>query len=181
MNKNLSWTAIAAAIVLLIVGLAMYGCVPTQPTDQGGDNTFNLSCIGSDVCNQGNTGNGGTGTNGPANLPEGSTIRVGIFGHDCPAGVATPNNGSGQIRIACRGAGITATPKGPGGVDLDPAVHGTQIEWQVTGGGVTCTGSYLGEAFNQFCTCPAGSAGSTFSLSAKVKNVTGVLNGSCLP
>lgn len=174
-----------AGVMAVLVGLMALslmfavGCVPTAP-DPPPQPNISFSCIGNS-CNTGEQSNGQTGAQGPANLPEGTTIRVGIFGHDCPANVTPPNNGSGQIRSSCRGAGITATPKDRNGVDLDASVHGTQIEWSVTGGTATCTGSYLGNVFNQFCSCPAGSAGTTFSLTAKVKNVTGVLNGSCIP
>ncbi len=169
------------AIGAVLVAALSFGCgyVP-PPTDPAPIPNISFNCIGNS-CNTGEQGNGnGTGSNGTPSLPDGSTVRVGIFGHDCPAGVTAPNNGSGQIKIACRGAGITATPKDKSGADLDATVHGSTVEWQVTGGGATCTGSYLGNVFNQFCTCPAGSAGTTFSLTAKVKNVTGVLNGTCI-
>jgi hypothetical protein len=175
-KRDIRKTALIALVVGAVVG-ALAACVPQGPTDPGDINV--------NVSNNATNNNGGNGASpspgtGATALPEGSTIRVGIFGHDCPSGVTAPNNGSGQIKIACRGAGITATPKSASGTDLDASVHGTVIQWAVTGGSVVCTGSYLGNTFNQFCTCPAGSAGTTFSLSATVKNVTGVLNGSCI-
>lgn len=174
--ESLPWWG-AALVALLVVALA--ACVPTGPTVPP-ENNFSFNCIGNS-CNTGEQSNGQSGAQGPATLPEGTKIRVGIFGADCPPGVAAPPNSSGQIRIACRGAGITATPKDKNDADLPESVHGSQIEWSVAGGGATCTGSYLSNVFNQFCTCPAGSAGTTFTLTAKVKNVTGVLNGSCIP
>lgn len=158
----------------LVVAVA---CVP-QPTEPG---DINVNVNNTATNNAGGNGASPSPGTGAGTLPEGSTVRVGIFGHDCPTGVTPPNNGSGQIRVSCRGAGITATPKSASGADLDASVHGSVIEWSVAGGSAVCSGSYLGNSFNQFCACPAGSAGTTFSLTAKVKNVTGVLNGSCIP
>lgn len=166
------------ALILALAGSLAACTLPTEP-DPPPQPNISFSCIGNS-CNVGDTGSGQTGAQGPATLPEGTTIRVGIFGHDCAPGTVTPPNSSGQIKASCRGAGITATPKDKNGADLDASVHGTQIEWSVAGGSVTCTGSYLGNVFNQFCSCPAGAVGTTFSLTAKVKNVTGVLNGSCV-
>ena len=165
------WVHMIAAVLAAL----SFACSP--PTAPGDINIFN---------NNQATNNAGGPTASPSpgsgsdKLPEGSTIRVGIFGQDCPSGVTPPPNSSAEVKIACKGAGITATPKSAAGTDLDASVHGQTIEWSVTGGAVSCTGSYLGNVFNQLCVCPAGSAGATFSLTAKVKDKTGVLNGKCV-
>lgn len=41
-------------LVLVAVALALFACVPTQPTPPPENNTF--SCIGQNACNTGNTG-----------------------------------------------------------------------------------------------------------------------------
>jgi hypothetical protein len=162
------------ALAVLAVVLTGWACTPTEPGDI---NIYNNNQATNNAGGHSASPSPGSGSD---KLPEGSTIRVGIFGQDCPSGVTPPPNSSAEVKIACRGAGITATPKSAAGTDLDASVHGTQIEWSVTGGAVSCTGSYLGNVFNQLCVCPAGSAGATFSLTAKVKDKTGVLNGKCV-
>lgn len=175
MNRGIWNLSAALSALLCVVAAVTLACSP--PTEPGDINIFNSN---SAVNNAGGPSTSASPGPGSDKLPEGSTIRVGIFGQDCPSGVTPPPNSAAEVKIACKGAGITATPKSAAGTDLDASVHGTQVEWAVTGGAVTCTGSYLGNVFNQLCVCPAGSAGATFSLTAKVKDKTGVLNGKCV-
>lgn len=167
--------AAIAAVLIVLAGLTASCSPPQAPSDIYIQNVNTNNNGGSNPSASPSPGSG-SGT-----LPEGSTIRVALFGQDCPTGVERPNNGTGQISVRCSGGAITATPKGPNGADLPAEVHGTQIEWSGPFGaaGVSCTPSFLGNAFNQLCKCAA--AGGTFTLSAKVKNVTGVFAGTCVP
>ena len=55
-------------------------------------------------------------------------VRVAFYGFDCPKGMTVPKNGSGQLPVGCAGY-VTATPKTKDNKDVDPRVHGSDIQW----------------------------------------------------
>jgi hypothetical protein len=63
---------------------------------------------------------------GAADLIDG--VRVAFYGFDCPKDVVVPKNGSGQLPVGCAGF-VTATPKTKDNKDVDPRVHGSEIQW----------------------------------------------------
>jgi hypothetical protein len=153
-----------------IVWLTTFACTPPP-----GDTTGNCTGFCGDLIlnPNGPTVSPSPGT-GSDTLPANSTVRVGIFGMSCPAGVPVPNNGARQIPAGCT-AYLTATPKGPDGIDLSPAVHGPNCAWRSDG---VIDLSAATEAFNQDARCP--SPGDS-TVTATVKNLSGSVGLACLP
>jgi hypothetical protein len=155
-------------VIGIAFGLTVYACTPPTAPDIDIYNNNQAT----------NNGGGGSPTASPSpgsggDLPPNSTVRVGIFGMSCPAGVVVPNNGARQIPGGCT-AYLTATPKGADGIDLSPAVHGPNCAWRADG---VIDLSQATEAFNQDARCP--SPGDS-TVTATVKNLSGSVGIACL-
>jgi hypothetical protein len=57
-------------------------------------------------------------------------VRVGFYGIRCPGDRKPPRNGEGVLPVDCTGF-VTATPKKDDDTDVDPRVHGPEIEWEL--------------------------------------------------
>ena len=105
-------------------------------------------------------------------------IRVAFFGFDCPDGVEVPNNGQGRLPVGCAGF-VTATPKTRDNKDVDPRVHGPDIQWiHWEGHEQIKVEDFPGVTFNKTLT---GIQEGGFRLCAVVKGVEGCLNGMVTP
>jgi len=105
-------------------------------------------------------------------------IRVAFYGFDCPDGVEVPKNGLGKLPVGCEGF-VTATPKTKDNEDVDPRVHGPDIQWIHWEGHEQVTvEDFPGVAFNKTL---VGVQEGNFRLCAVVKGVEGCLNGTVIP
>jgi hypothetical protein len=105
-------------------------------------------------------------------------VRVAFYGFDCPKGVVPPKNGSGQLPVGCEGF-VTATPKTKDNTDVDPRVHGPEIQWIHWEGHEQVTvEDFPGVTFNKTL---IGVQEGNFRLCAVVKGVEGCLNGTVIP
>ena len=104
-------------------------------------------------------------------------IRVAFFGFDCPDGVEAPRNGAGTLPVGCEGF-VTATPKTRDNQDVDPRVHGPDIQWIHWEGHEQVRVDFPGVPFNKTL---VGLEPGGFRLCAVVKGVEGCLNGTVTP
>ena len=105
-------------------------------------------------------------------------VRVAFYGFDCPKGVAVPKNGLGQVPVGCAGF-VTATPKTKDNTDVDPRVHGPDIQWiHWEGHEEVKVEDFPGVPFNKVVD---GVQEGGFRLCAVVKGVEGCLNGTVIP
>ena len=105
-------------------------------------------------------------------------VRVAFFGFDCPEGVETPKNGMGRVPVGCVGF-VTATPKTKDNHDVDPRVHGPDIQWiHWEGHEQVKVEDFPGQTFNKVV---VGVQEGGFRLCAVVKGVEGCLNGTVTP
>jgi hypothetical protein len=105
-------------------------------------------------------------------------IRVAFFGFRCPEGVEVPRNGAGQLPVGCEGY-VTATPKTKDNKDVDPRVHGPDIQWiHWEGHEQVLVEDFPGVPFNKTL---VGLEPGGFRLCAVVKGVEGCLNGTVIP
>ena len=105
-------------------------------------------------------------------------VRVAFFGFDCPDGVEAPRNGVGQLPVGCVGF-VTATPKTRDNEDVDPRVHGPDIQWiHWEGHEQVRVEDFPGVTFNKTL---VGLEEGGFRLCAVVKGVEGCLNGTVTP
>ena len=105
-------------------------------------------------------------------------IRVAFFGFDCPDGITPPNNGQGKLPVGCVGF-VTATPKTKDNKDVDPRVHGPDIQWiHWEGHEQVKVEDFPGVTFNKTL---VGLEEGGFRLCAVVKGVEGCLNGTVIP
>ena len=106
------------------------------------------------------------------------SIRVAFFGFDCPKGMEVPKNGAGQLPVGCAGF-VTATPKTKDNKDVDPRVHGPDIQWiHWEGHEQVKVEDFPGVPFNKIVD---GLQEGGFRLCAVVKGVEGCLNGTVIP
>lgn len=160
--KTNRWREALAGLVL--AGM-LSACVNSITTATGGSSSQSQGGGSDGPGASPSPGAGGT-------LPEGSTVRVGLFGQSCPQGTTPPNNGSRTILPGCTGF-MTATPKDAQGLDLAPAVHGPSCVWSVFG---SLNLLDAGNPFNKDARCA--SPGDS-NVSAVVKNVTGSVGITC--
>lgn len=105
-------------------------------------------------------------------------VRVAFYGFDCPKGVEAPRNGLGQLPVGCAGF-VTATPKTKDNKDVDPRVHGPDIQWiHWEGHEQVKVEDFPGVPFNKIVD---GVQEGSFRLCAVVKGVEGCLNGTVIP
>jgi hypothetical protein len=105
-------------------------------------------------------------------------VRVAFYGFDCPKGMEAPRNGAGQLPVGCAGF-VTATPKTKDNRDVDPRVHGPEIQWiHWEGHEEIKVEDFPGVAFNKTL---VGVQEGNFRLCAVVKGVEGCLNGTVIP
>jgi hypothetical protein len=105
-------------------------------------------------------------------------VRVAFFGIRCPDERTPPRNGEGKLPVGCVGS-VTASPKNRDGGDVDPRIHGPQIEWSLEQEGDFVRLDDVPEStFNKNVT---GKEKGHFSLCAVVKEVKGCLNGEVIP
>jgi hypothetical protein len=57
-------------------------------------------------------------------------VRVHFFSIRCPEGIAAPDNAEKKLPVGCTGW-VSATPKDKANKDVPPAIHGTQIVWEI--------------------------------------------------
>lgn len=164
----------ARALLLLLAGLLLVSCGEESPTAPTLPN-ISISVPTTIIVGGVPTASPSPGDGGA--LPTGSTVRVGVFGATCPAGVAPPNNGAREMKLPCT-AHLTATPKGPDGQDLSLAVHGPAITWSAPFGTATVQCLAPSQPFNR--DCKASTIG-TFHIEATVKGVTGGLDVTVVP
>jgi hypothetical protein len=106
------------------------------------------------------------------------SVRVAFFGINCKNGKYAPPNGLGALPVGCDGS-VTATPKTKANQDVDPRIHGPEIDWRVRDGAERIkVGDFPGVAFNKIVT---GLDEGEFSICATVKGVEGCLNGRVTP
>jgi hypothetical protein len=104
-------------------------------------------------------------------------VRVAFWGFDCDPGVVVPPKLARELPRGCDGA-VTATPKDQDGVDVPPAVHGPDIEWELRHGSdvvKVLPDPRYPNPFNVLLR-HKGPVGS-FQLCATVQGVEGCLNG----
>ncbi len=76
-------------------------------------------------------------------------VRVGFYGIRCEGDREPPRNGQGLLPVNCTGY-VTATPKKADDSDVDPRVHGPEIEWQLVPlGGRVILANYSEIPFNK--------------------------------
>jgi hypothetical protein len=76
-------------------------------------------------------------------------VRVGFYGIRCEGDRKPPRNGEGLLPMGCTGY-VTATPKKADDTDVDPRVHGSEIEWQLISlGGRVTLAEYADIPFNK--------------------------------
>jgi hypothetical protein len=101
------------------------------------------------------------------------TVRVNPFGYGCSGG-DEPANSSGVLPLNCT-ARVTATPKGPGGIDVPDTIHGPNITWFIKSGASHIM--VLDDPTQPFNKNVRGLSVGPFELAATVCNVTGVWSG----
>ncbi len=105
-------------------------------------------------------------------------VRVGFYGIRCPGDREPPRNGQGLLPVNCTGY-VTATPKKADDTDVDPRVHGPEIEWQLVPlGGRVVLSNYSDIPFNQVV---RGYSPGDVRLCATVQNHQGCLNIKVIP
>jgi hypothetical protein len=105
-------------------------------------------------------------------------VRVAFFGFNCPEGIEPPRNGAGTLPVGCEGF-VTATPKTRDNKDVDPRVHGPDIQWiHWEGHEQVRVEDFPGVTFNKTL---VGLEPGGFRLCAVVKGVEGCLNGTVTP
>jgi hypothetical protein len=105
-------------------------------------------------------------------------VRVGFYGIRCPGDREPPRNGQGLLPVDCTGY-VTATPKKKDDTDVDPRVHGPEIEWQLVPlGGRVIVSNYSDIPFNKVV---RGYSPGDVRLCATVQNRQGCLNIKVIP
>jgi hypothetical protein len=105
-------------------------------------------------------------------------VRVGFYGIRCPGDREPPRNGQGLLPVDCTGY-VTATPKKKDDTDVDPRVHGPEIEWQLVSlGGRAIVSNYSDIAFNKVV---RGYSPGDLRLCATVQNHQGCLDFKVIP
>lgn len=105
-------------------------------------------------------------------------VRVGFYGIRCPGDREPPRNGQGLLPVDCTGY-VTATPKKKDDTDVDPRVHGPEIEWKLVSlGGRAIVSSYSDIPFNKVV---RGYSPGDVRLCATVQNHEGCLNIKVIP
>jgi hypothetical protein len=100
-------------------------------------------------------------------------VRVGFYGIRCEGERKPPRNGEGLLPVGCTGY-VTATPKRADDTDVDPRVHGSEIEWQLVPlGGRVILSNYSEIPFNKVV---KGYSPGDVRLCATVANHQGCLN-----
>lgn len=106
------------------------------------------------------------------------SIRVAFFGISCPDGRVPPRNGEGRLPVGCVGF-VTATPKDKNNQDVDPRIHGPNIDWELRGGDEAVRVENVpNQAFNKNV---YGLAIGEFILCAKVRGIEGCLIANVIP
>jgi hypothetical protein len=105
-------------------------------------------------------------------------VRVGFYGIRCPGERKPPRNGEGLLPVNCTGY-VTATPKKEDDTDVDPRIHGPEIEWQLVSlGGRVIVSSYSDIPFNRVV---HGYSPGDVRLCATVQNHQGCLDIKVIP
>jgi hypothetical protein len=105
-------------------------------------------------------------------------VRVGFYGIRCEGDRKPPRNGEGLLPVNCTGY-VTATPKKADDTDVDPRVHGPEIEWQLISlGGRVVLSNYSDVEFNKVV---RGYSPGDVRLCATVQNHQGCLNIKVIP
>jgi hypothetical protein len=105
-------------------------------------------------------------------------VRVGFYGIRCEGQRTPPRNGEGRLPVGCTGY-VTATPKKQNDTDVDPRVHGPDIEWQLVSlGGRVIVSNYSDIAFNKVV---KGYSPGDVHLCATVQNHQGCLDIHVVP
>jgi len=105
-------------------------------------------------------------------------VRVGFYGIRCPGDRDPPRNGQGLLPVGCTGF-VTATPKKADDTDVDPRVHGPEIEWQLVSlGGRVFVSENADIPFNRIV---RGYSPGDVRLCATVQNHQGCLNIKVIP
>jgi hypothetical protein len=106
-------------------------------------------------------------------------VRVAFFGIKCPEGIAVPRNGENKLPVGCTGS-VTASPKNKDGHDVDPRIHGTQINWTFfQEGDYVAISDDPASDFNKQVI--GKNAGGDFDLCAVVKEVQGCMRAAVVP
>ena len=109
-----------------------------------------------------------------------ASVRVAFYGFRCQDGVATPRNSTGELPLGCVGY-ATATPKKRDGTDVDPRIHGTEIEWNHRSGHEQVEIHPDDATFNIFNRLVVPRQTGSWSLCGTVRGVEGCLNGTVIP
>jgi hypothetical protein len=105
-------------------------------------------------------------------------VRVGFYGIRCPDDRKPPRNGEGLLPVDCTGY-VTATPKKADDSDVDPRVHGPEIEWKLVPlGGRVVLANYSEIPFNKVV---KGYSPGDVRLCAIVQNHEGCLSIKVIP
>lgn len=105
-------------------------------------------------------------------------VRVGFYGINCPGDRKPPRNGEGLLPVNCTGY-VTATPKKADDTDVDPRVHGPEIDWQIVPlGGRVVLADYSDIPFNKVV---RGYSPGDLRLCATVQDHQGCLNIKVIP
>jgi hypothetical protein len=105
-------------------------------------------------------------------------VRVGFYGIRCEGDREPPRNGQGLLPVNCTGY-VTATPKKADDTDVDPRVHGSEIDWQLVPlGGRVIVASYSDIPFNKVV---KGYSPGDVRLCATVQGHQGCLNIKVIP
>jgi hypothetical protein len=105
-------------------------------------------------------------------------VRVGFYGIRCEGDREPPRNGQGLLPVNCTGY-VTATPKKADDSDVDPRVHGPEIEWRLVPlGGRVILANYSDIPFNKVV---KGYSPGDVRLCATVQNHEGCMNIKVIP
>lgn len=105
-------------------------------------------------------------------------VRVGFYGIRCEGEREPPRNGQGLLPVNCTGY-VTATPKKADDTDVDPRIHGPEIEWQLVPlGGRVIVSDYSDIPFNKVV---RGYSPGDVRLCATVQDHQGCLNIKVIP
>ena len=105
-------------------------------------------------------------------------VPIFIFGYQCPDDRLTPDYGERKIPLGCT-ALVTATPKDKNNKDVDPRIHGPEINWSISQGADRIdVHGFPDVPFNLKVT---GVQVGHFGLCAKVKGKEGCMDGDVIP
>ncbi len=169
MRSKLNSTVSAGALTALVIAPALFlwGC---QAEDPASPSVVYVNQ------NQSVTVGGPSPSPGSGGLPEGSVVRVEVYGDSCPGG-GQARPAPGQLKAGCSMA-ITCTPKDRNGTPLPPEIHGPTATWSVSGDSYV---RVVPDGGNPFNAAALALAPGPAAITCTVKGVSGTLPTQVVP